>query len=112
MPDVPLNESASVVLNASGYGVARCGPGRAGTSWRVTSAAVSVAGTPVKVPQIRLYIGEPSPGSEVTNSYNGARNSTDLDVPLVSGQYLSAEWSAGDAGARATLSIFGTRAVR
>jgi hypothetical protein len=108
--DVGLNESAQVTLNGAGYGVARLGPGRAGTRWLVTTVAVSVAGTVVNVPQIRLYKGAPSPGQEITNSYNGARNSSDgMSVTLHAGEYLSAEWSAGDPAAVATISVFGTR---
>ncbi len=108
--ETPINESSSATLDGSGYGVARLGPGRAGVTWRITSAAVSIAGPlPTEMPEVRLYLGEPSPGNELTSSYTGARNSTDLDVLLASGQYLTAEWSGGDAGSRGTLSVYGYR---
>ena len=111
--DQRINESANVVLNAQGYGVARLGPGRAGLVWRITQAAVSINSAAItNVPQVRLYLGEPSPGNELTSSYNGARNATELDVILNSGQYLTAEWSLGDAGAPATLSLYGSRVGR
>lgn len=110
--EVDLNEAASVVLNGAGYGVARCGPGRAGTYWRITSFALSVADYGTEQPTVRVYVGEPSPGSELDNSYDGNRNaSADIDVPLHSGQYLTAEWSGGTPGKRATLSVFGKRRV-
>jgi hypothetical protein len=103
-----INESAQAVLTAAGYGLARLGPGRAGLTWHVSSAAVRIVGA-TSVPEVHLYLGEPSPGNELTNSYSGANNSTDLDVILASGQYLTAEWIGGDPGARATLSIYGER---
>lgn len=103
-----ISEAAQVVLSAAGYGVVRLGPGRAGLTWHVTSVAVRIVSA-TAVPEVHLYLGEPSPGNELTNSYNGANNSSDLDVILASGQYLTAEWIGGDPGARATLSIYGER---
>jgi len=106
---VALDESASITLDASGGGIARIGPGRAGTRWRVTAAAVLSPGNPSPIPRVYLYKGEPAPGSHITSSYNGNQNSTDLDMPLHAGQYLSAQWIGGLAGARYTLSVFGER---
>lgn len=112
MEELDLNESASVVLNGAGYGVARCGPARALAYWRITAYALSVANYGTEQPSVRIYVGEPAAGSELDSSYDGNRNaSSDIDQPLHSGQYLAAEWTAGTPGAVATLSVFGKRRV-
>jgi hypothetical protein len=110
--EIDMSESSSVVLDGAGYGVARCGPGRAGAWWLVTSYALSVANYGTEQSAVRIYVGEPSPGSELDSSYDGNRNaSSDIAQPLHSGQYLAAEWTDGTPGARATLSVFGKRRV-
>jgi hypothetical protein len=107
---VDLAESAECVLDAAGNGTARVGPGRAGTRWLVTTVAVLGVGNPSPIPRVYLYRGDPSPGGHVTSSYNGNQNSSDgMNLPLHSGQYLTAQWLGGLPGARYTLSVFGQR---
>lgn len=105
-----LDEAREVTLNGAGYGIARLGPGRAGVRWLVRTVAVLGLGNPSPIPRVYLYRGEPSPGGHITSSYNGNQNSSDgMSIPLHSGQYLTAEWIGGLAGAKYTLSVFGER---
>ncbi len=106
-----FRESAEVVLNAAGDGIARVGPGRAGVRWIVHTVAVM---TPTQnatpIPKVYLYLGEPSPGAHLTSSYNGNQNSSDgMAIPVHSGQTLSAQWLGGPPGGRYTLTVFGKR---
>lgn len=108
--DLTVDEAASVVLNAAGYGVARIGPGRAGVRWLIDSLSVLATGTPTLVPRLYLYRGEPAAGKHFDSSYNGNQNSSDnLSIPLSSGQVIAAEWVGGDPGRRYTLSVYGKR---
>lgn len=108
--DLTVDESASVVLDAAGYGVARIGPGRAGVRWIIDSLSVLAAGAPTLTPKLYLYRGEPAAGKHFDSSYNGNQNSSDnLSIPLTSGQFIAAEWVGGDPGRRYSLSVYGKR---
>lgn len=108
-----LRESAFVTLSGAGAGVARIGPRQAGARWdlrTVTLTATTPGGTTVNVPTAELFLGEPS-GTPLDSTYDGNRNSTDVQVTLYSGQVLSVRWAAGDAGAQAVLTVLGDNVI-
>lgn len=108
-----LDTSASVVLDGSGNGTASAGP-QVAEYWDGISVAVSVA-TNTAEAQCSLYLGSGtgSAGELLGQTATGSSGDTyqdaggDLQVQL--GQKLIARWTGGDPGARATMSVFGTK---
>ncbi len=113
----PLNESASVTLDASGDGTIRMKPLSAGEHWLPTLASVSAA-TNVKEAQCRIYIGSAAAQQNfVDGTLSGSTgDSTDrvtgYDINATQQPYIWAVWSGGDAGASATLVLSGTKEIR
>jgi len=104
---LPLNESASVVLDASGSGVVRLGPNNASQQWVPTNAACSVSSNNSE-PVFVLYNGTPSNANRIGGTYTGSNDNTDVNsVTLYPGSVLTGVWTGGDPGATATLSIQG-----
>lgn len=104
-----FDAAGEVILDAAGNGVVRVGPGRAGLRWLVTRISVAGPSTPVLVPRVRVFKGEPG-SRQLTSSYIGNDNDADgWAETLHSGQYLTAEWTGGTAGDRYTLALFGKR---
>lgn len=87
------------------------GPELPNQLWKLSIAAVSVS-TGTNVPTAKLYLDTISPGSMIGGTYSGNNDSTDLSVTLRWGQTLIAAWEGGDAGALATLSVYGEVEVR
>jgi hypothetical protein len=108
MPNVPLNDFGSAIVNGSGAAVVSLGP-RIGQRWVVTAAAVSTS-TAVAVPQANIYIGNAAePANLVDGTFTGNLDSTSKTAGFIitSGQNVIAVWSGADPGAVATLSIIG-----
>lgn len=101
-----LDESASVVLSASGAGSLTIGPTTPRTRWKITNAAVS--GTSSADTTANLYLGPASPANLIGGTYSGNQDSIGIDLELFPGQILTAVWTGGTAGARQTLSIYGS----
>jgi hypothetical protein len=72
----------------------------------VTRVAVSVTSN-VKEPVAQVYIGSVSPGNLLAGTYTGSLDSSDEDQWINPAQPLLCAWTGGDAGAVATLSVFG-----
>jgi hypothetical protein len=109
---VPLDAYASVTLNGSGNGTVSVGPNVPGVIWFPSTAAVSTS-TGTNVPLAFLYQGiSASASSLISATYTGSADSTDLpSQPMYSGTQLICKWTGGDAGAVATLSVFGTMQI-
>jgi hypothetical protein len=108
-----LNKNASVVLDGSGNGQAALGPTLPGTSWQVSTVAVSVS-TNANEAQCNLYVGlAAQPGQLIGATSTGSTgDSDDLGGQNIwPGQQLIAVWQGGDPGATATVSVYGTQAV-
>lgn len=102
---IPVSDQRQATLNAAGTGLAQLGPRRAGISWHVTSLAVAcpqVASTPA----VSVHLGSES-GPQLAWTWD-ASDSTDLDVILFAGQYITVKWSNGTPGTICTASIVGT----
>lgn len=108
MPSYPLDTSASVVLaGASPEGTVRLGPGKPFEVWHITNVAVSVS-TANDEPIAKVFKGDVNAKNLIAGTYTGSNDSTEVDITLHPGQYISVKWFAGDAGATATASISGT----
>lgn len=104
----PLNQQAAVKLDANGNGTVSLGPqGR--NVWRLLVAAVST--TTTKTSKCLIYMGLSAlPGNLIDGTTTGQLDSTDLveRYPLVAGEKIFAQWTGGNPGDFATLSIFGS----
>lgn len=112
MRQVPVSPQATVTLNASGNGQVSLTP-PSGTRWDLQLAAVSTTGT-IKLPQCFLYLGNsngPLTLIDSTNLGNSASSGKVRGAPVHAGTYIWAVWSGGDAGALATLQLYGTQAT-
>jgi hypothetical protein len=105
--ELPLDEAASVVLNAAGNGSVKLGPRSSRITWNVTAASVR-ASSNVLEPTAILY--QNSIGSQIAGTYTGSNDSTDLDITVRNG-FILCVWSGGDAGARATLYLQGSQHI-
>lgn len=96
---------ASVTLNASGTGVADILVPTLET-WQVSRIAVQTT-TNTSEPTARVYVDSEGPGNFLAGTYTGSNDSSDENLTLMPGQHLLCRWDGGDAGAVATLSVFG-----
>lgn len=103
---VPLNASGTVKLSAAGAGTAQVSPTGLET-WQITRIAVTVTSN-VLEPVAQVYVGSVAPGNLLAGTYTGSLDSSDENQTLNPGQGLLCTWTGGDAGATATLSVFGT----
>lgn len=109
-----LTESATGTLNSAGKTTLTIGPRYYNESWHVTNIAVSTSSN-TNTPSVEIFNGPVPVASFLRGStYDGSSDSTDIDLTLHMGQKLSARWgeiNAGDAGATATLSIYGEQTI-
>ena len=109
---VPLQVSASVVLDGTGAGQVQLGPQIAGTSWQPAAAGVLVAPVSASVVSLfKLYLGTAQPQNFLGGSYTGDNNSAGLAVTLHPGQVITGVWTGGNPGATATLTLSGTQTI-
>lgn len=115
MPAVPLSEFVTITLDASGNGTAKLGPAAHGLVWKPTTASIKMSGpTPTGMATLFLYVGGSATDSNfVDSTYDVQNDSTDRvnGQELTIGQYIWAVWSGGNPGARATLTINGTKVI-
>jgi hypothetical protein len=107
---IPLDADDAATFDASGAATVTLGPRRSRQTWYVTNAAVS--STSSASTKCRLYLGSASPSNLLGGTYSGNQDSTDLPrVRVGRGQVLTAVWSGGTTGAKATLSVYGEIAL-
>jgi hypothetical protein len=101
-----LAESFTTTLGAGGAGSVRVGPSSMRARWSVSSVQVTTS-TNVSEPTASVYLGSSS-GVALASTYTGSNDTaSDLNVDLWPGQYLTVQWTGGDAGATATASVYG-----
>lgn len=99
--------------NGFGTGQVQLGPSGQFETWHVTTVAISAtdltSATPWSV-SCAVYSGAPIAGNLIANTYDGTGDSTDTDVTLVAGQYVTALWfnPTGLQTATLTLSLYGS----
>lgn len=101
----PLKSYASVTLDASGTGLADILVPTLQT-WNLARIAVQTS-TNTSEPVAQVYVDSESPGNFLAGTYTGSNDSSDENQMLMPGQHLLCRWTGGDAGAQATLSVFG-----
>lgn len=112
MRTIPLEQSATITLNANGYGLATITP-PVTEQWDISTVSVTSTSS-TKVPTIRLYLGQgPNQSDFIDGSYNGNQNVSDVlsGRPIPPGIKLLAEWAKGDANAIATVTVRGKKTV-
>ena len=112
MRSLPLNVKAYATLNGSGNGTASIGPLSPGEQWTGVTAHVSVA-TNTDEATCQVYSGAAATpgyfGDATTWGSTGDSTSNLNDIRV--GGNVFAVWTGGDAGAKATLAVTGTRTV-
>ncbi|HEY4798642.1 MAG TPA: hypothetical protein VII99_06140 [Bacteroidia bacterium] len=115
MTQVLLNESASVMLNASGNGTVKMGPLSARSVWYPANVHVSANANPTNEAQCSVYCGDlPIPANFRDKSVSGSSGDSSDRVSasvIKCGQYVYAVWTGGDANVFATLIVTGTKDI-
>lgn len=108
----PLNTSARTVLDASGNGRLELGPDAGPPYWNVTKLVVLTDRPGLSpVPQCSVYLDSEDANGLLDTTYDGSKDSTDLDIDVQRGQHVLAVWTGGQAGDTATLSLTGWQGV-
>jgi len=111
-PMNPQSYSVSVTLNASGNGTVTLGPQIAKEHWQVASATVSVT-TNVKESACSVFLGTtPVSSTLYGQTETGSTGDTcTIGQDIQSGQLVIAQWTGGDVGSVATMTLTGTRTI-
>jgi hypothetical protein len=114
MPALPLNESASVVLDGSGNGTARVGPTGHGQTWHPAVASVRVNTNTLEA-QVAIYVGSSATSDNFADAtYTGSSGNSSDSVSATEvrlGSYVWAVWTGGDPGSQATLTVTGSQDI-
>ncbi len=112
MRQIRLSTKAYATLDGSGNGTASIGPLSPGEQWSDLTVSVSVA-TNAKEATCRIYGGAAAtPGyfADGTTWGSTGDSTTNLGTVQVGGNVF-AVWTGGDPGAKATMTVTGTKAV-
>jgi hypothetical protein len=112
MRTLNLSATAQVTLDASGNGTAFTGPGSFLEVWSDLTVSVRCS-TNVKEALCSVFTGASTdPGNYACGTTWGSTGDSSTNVGTVQmGGNVFAVWTGGDAGAKATLSITGTKVV-
>jgi hypothetical protein len=108
----PLRESAVIMLNGSGVGVAKVGPLSSRETWFPTNISVSANAGAIKEAQCSVSVGDSNTLRFVDQTFTGsAGDSTSIDgsTRLRAGEFVWATWTGGDANVQAMLLVVGTK---
>lgn len=94
--------SAQTTLDSLGNGTAVIGV--SGGDWIVTATTVAVSSS-TKQPKAVLYRGVIAPSNQIGGTYTGAFDTSTGRTLLQNGQQLLCQWTGGDAGANATVTL-------
>lgn len=118
MPSVVLNQSAVVILDASGNGTAQLGPRSGREMWQPAVASVKTnqaPGTITSEAQCRIYCGaDTSDPNFVDGTLSGSTGDSTGNVSgqeIDCGEYVWAVWSGGDPGAQGRLNVQGQKVI-
>jgi hypothetical protein len=106
-------QAVNVVLDVNGNGIAQLGPTRVREHWQVAGVGVKV-GTAVKQAQCSVFIGPSLSSATFLSSTSLGSSGATCGVAgqdIQSGQLIFAQWTGGDAGATATMTVFGTYSI-
>lgn len=106
---VTLDTHGSVTLDGTGYGYVRLAP--SGEKWEVRRVRVECS-TTTNEAQCKTYRNQIASRYVIDGTYSGSTGDTsDTPIYLEDGQAMIVEWTGGDAGATATVTISGWRSV-
>lgn len=107
-----LDASASVVLDATGYGTVTLAP-ESFRTWRVTSINVRTSQGPTEtpVPQCVVHLGSIG-GQIVAQTWMGNQSTAVGDTLVQPSQPLIIEWRNGVPGSTATAWLYGSMSMR
>lgn len=112
---VPFYETAQVVLNGSGAGTAKVGPLTAREKWYPENVHVNTTETTVtNEAACDISVGDINTKRFRDSTFSGSSGDSsdhcNADV-LSKGMFVWADWTGGDAGVTAVLSVTGTKEV-
>lgn len=113
---VPMRETATVTLDlVLGNGIAQLGPLSARETWYPDNVHVSANPQPVNDAQCQIFVGDTvGPNNFRDGTFAGSSgDSTDrcnADV-IKSGHFVFAQWTSGDLGVQAYLTVTGEKEV-
>lgn len=108
----PLNASARVTVGLDGSGRVELGPDSGPPYWNVTKIVVKTDRPGMApVPQCSVYVDSEDDNGLQDSTYDGSKDSTDVDIDVQRGQHLIAVWTGAQAGDTATLSVSGWQGV-
>lgn len=106
---VTLDGAGSVVLDATGYGTVRLAP--SGEKWEIRRVHVECSTATLEA-QSKTYRNQIAPRYVIDGTYSGSTGDTsDTPIYLEDGQAMIVEWTGGDVGATATVTISGWRSA-
>jgi len=112
-----LNETGTVVLDASGNGTVQLSPNGSNEHWLPTLASVK-ASSATNEASCKIYIGQSINDSNfVSGTFTGSSGDASdqvsgFDIWHRGNRYIFAVWAGGDVGATATLTLSGTKEFR
>lgn len=115
---VQLRESATITLNGSGNGIARVGPRSGREVWTPDNVHVStaqLANAIVNEAECQIFVGNDTSQTNfrdmtVSGSHGDSSDKCNADV-IKCGWYIIAQWTGGDIGVSAILTVTGTKTV-
>lgn len=109
---LPLDEFGQVTLDGSGNGAVRIGPLYSYQTWKPTQINVVVS-TNTKEPVFKYYRGTSAGGANfLGGTYTGSNDSSDISGQILHpGESFFCQWTGGDAGALATVTLNGTKEI-
>ena len=107
-----LSVGKSVTLNASGAGTVTLGPdaGRGPAHWRVDGVIIQTTrpGT-APVPRAQVFLNDTTPDNSQGLSYDGSFAQGSCDLTLARGETLVCQWTGGQSGDVATMTLTGEK---
>jgi hypothetical protein len=106
---IPLDESRTVLFDATGQATVTFGPQIYGSTWEIDTVTIWTNST-VKQSEFLLYRNSVSPTNYIDGTFKGDR-ATDAaaNITLTYGQNLCALWINGDVGKAAYIHVEGTK---
>lgn len=107
-----LSAGASTVLGASGSGTVRLGPdsGRGPAYWRVDGVILQTNRPGLApVPRAVVYLDDTTAQNAQGLSYDGSFAQGRCNITLARGQALVCQWSGGQSGDVATMTLTGEK---
>jgi hypothetical protein len=114
MPKVAMRESAMVILDASGGGIAKVGPLSTRETWHPETVEVSANANPISESQCIIYVGNDRSAQnqrDATTFGSSGDKTSRVGGALRTGEYIWAVWTSGDAGAQGLLIVKGMKDV-